>query len=331
MKIFVTGGTGFVGSHLVDALLSRSDEVTCLVRNPAKAERIFSHDKQPKIVVGDLNDLEALARGCERVDAVFHVAGLTAARNQAEFFAVNGNATRTLASVANDTAPNLQRFVYVSSMAAAGPSTKGTPLREQAATRPVSDYGWSKLAGEEAVRASGLPWTIVRPPTVYGPRDTEILKLFKFAKLGICIFFGDGSQELSLVYITDLVDALIRSLSPATEQKVFFACHPEIWTTRAFATEIYRALKGGKTGRPRPLTLAVPGTLARGILWTTGTVAALLRRPTLLNADKANELLAEAWTCSSQAIMEATGWQPTTGLAAGLRQTADWYKNAKWL
>ncbi len=331
MKIFVTGGTGFIGSHLVDALLSRSDEVTCLVRNPAKAERIFSHDKQPRIVVGDLNDLEALARGCEHVDAVFHVAGLTAARNRAELLAVNGNATRTLASVANETAPNLQRFVYVSSLAAAGPSTKGTSLREQAATRPVSDYGWSKLAGEEAVRASGLPWTIVRPSTVYGPRDTEILKLFKFAKLGICVFFGDGSQELSLVYVADLVDALIRSLSPGTQQKVFFACHPEIWTTRAFTTEIYRALKGGKTGRRRPLTLAVPGTLARGILWTTGTVAALLRRTTLLNADKANELLAEAWTCSSQAIVEATGWQPTTGLAAGLRQTADWYKNAKWL
>jgi nucleoside-diphosphate-sugar epimerase len=333
VKIFVTGGTGFVGSHLVDALLSRSNEVTCLVRNPAKAERIFSHDKQPKIVVGDLNNLEALARGCEHVDAVFHVAGLTAARNRAELFAVNGNATRTLASVANETAPNLQRFVYVSSLAAAGPSTKGTPLREQAATRPVSDYGWSKLAGEEAVRASGLPWTIVRPPTVYGPRDTQILKLFKFAKLGICVFFGDGSQELSLVYVTDLVDALIRSLSPATQQKVFFACHPEIWTTRTFSTEIYQALKGEKTGRPRPrpLTLAVPGTLARGILWTTGTVAALLRRTTLLNADKANELLAEAWTCSSRAIMEATGWQPTTGLAAGLRQTTDWYKNARWL
>ena len=331
MKIFVTGGTGFVGSHLVDALLSRSDEVTCLVRDPAKAERIFSHDKRPKIVVGDLNDLEALARGCEHVDAVFHVAGLTAARNRAEFLAVNGNATRTLASVANDTAPNLQHFVYVSSMAAAGPSTKGTSLREQAATRPVSDYGWSKLAGEEAVRASGLPWTIVRPPTVYGPRDTEILKLFKFAKLGICVFFGDGSQELSLVYVADLVDAMIRSLSPATQQKVFFVCHPEIWTTRAFTTEIYRALKGGTTERRRPLTLAIPGTLARGILWTTGTVAALLRRATLLNADKANELLAEAWTCSSQAIVEATAWQPTTGLAAGLRQTADWYKNAKWL
>ncbi len=331
MKIFVTGGTGFIGSHLVDALLAGSNEVTCLVRNPAKAERLFSHDKQPRIVVGDLNDIEALARGCEHADAVFHVAGLTAARNRTELLAVNGNATRTLASVANDTAPNLQRFVYVSSLAAVGPSTKGTSLREQAATRPVSDYGWSKLAGEEAVRASGLPWTIVRPPTVYGPRDTEILKLFKFAKLGICVFFGDGSQELSLVYVADLVDALIKSLSPATQQQVFFACHPEIWTTRTFTTEIYRALEGEKIGRRRPLTLAVPGTLARGILWTTGTVAALLRRTTLLNADKANELLAEAWTCSSQAIVEATGWQPTTGLAAGLRQTADWYRNAKWL
>jgi nucleoside-diphosphate-sugar epimerase len=329
VKIFVTGGTGFVGSHLVEALLAQNDDVTCLVRSLDKAERLFPSDNRPTFVRGDLNDLDALTQGCERVDAVFHLAGLTAARNRTEFLAVNGHATRTVATVAKKAAPDLRRFVYVSSLAAAGPTTRGNPLTEDATSQPVSDYGWSKRAGEEAIRASGMPWTIVRPPTVYGPRDTEVYKVFKLAKLGLSVFFGDGSQELSLVYATDLADALVRSVSPAAENRVFFTCHPEIRTSREFATAIYRAVKKSESGRP--MTVGVPGPLARGILWMTGMAASLARRATLLNADKANEFLAEAWTCSSQAMTEATGWQPSTDLSAGLRQTVDWYESAKWL
>ncbi len=329
MKIFVTGGTGFVGSHLVEALLAQRDDVTCLVRSLAKAERLFPPDNRPTFVRGSLDDMDALSRGCEGADVVYHLAGLTAARNRAEFLAVNGHATRTLATVAKKTAPHLRRFVYVSSLAAAGPATRGNPLTEDAASQPVSDYGWSKRAGEEAVRASGLPWTIMRPPAVYGPRDTEFFKMFKLAKLGLSVFFGDGSQELSLVYATDLADALVRSVSPNTENRAFFAGHPEICTSREFATAIYRAVKKSETGRP--VTVPVPGPLARGILWVTGTAASLTRRATLLSADKANEFLAEAWTCSSQAMMDATGWEPSTDLSAGLRQTADWYETVRWL
>ena len=329
MKIFVTGGTGFVGSHLVDALLARNDQVTCLVRSTSKAERLFPPDRRPDLVQGDLNDLDALARGCEDVDAVFHVAGLTAARNRAELLAVNGHATRTLARVAKQAAPRVQRFVYVSSLAAAGPTSRGRPLAETTQSQPVSDYGWTKRAGEEAVRACGLPWTIVRPPTVYGPRDTEMLKVFKLAKRRLAVFFGDGLQELSLVYVADLAEALIHALSPAASGQIFFSSHPEIWTTRGLTAAIYSASRPGTTGTP--LALGIPGPLARGILWTTGTAASLLRRPSLLNADKANEFLADAWTCSSEAIADATGWQAATGLVAGLRHTAEWYRGARWL
>jgi nucleoside-diphosphate-sugar epimerase len=300
-----------------------------LVRSLAKAERLFPPDDRPTFLQGDLDDMDALTRGCEGAEVVFHLAGLTAARNRAEFLAVNGHATRTLATVAKKAAPHLRRFVYASSLAAAGPTTQGNPLREDDTSQPVSDYGWSKRAGEEAVRASGLPWTIVRPPTVYGPRDTEVFKVFKLAKLGLSVFFGDGSQELSLVYATDLADALVRSVSPDAENRVFFASHPEIRTSREFATAIYRAVKKSETRRP--ITVPVPGLLARGILWVTGAAASLTRRATVLSANKANEFLAEAWTCSSQAMTDATGWEPSTDLSAGLRQTVDWYESVGWL
>ncbi len=330
MKAFVTGGTGFIGSHLVSALLARGDEVSCLVRSPAKAERVFAKDSRPRTVLGTLDDIEALTDGCRDADVVFHLAGLTAARSRAEFHAVNAHATRTLAQVAGRAAPNLQRFVYVSSLAAAGPTARGVPLTEHLVTQPVSDYGWSKLAGEEAVRASGLPWTIVRPPLVYGPRDTEVLKLFKLAKLGISVFFGDGSQELSCIYGPDLAESLVRVLSPSCVNEIFFASHEEIRTAREFSAEVHRVVKNGESRRG-PLILAIPGPLARGILWLTGSVATLTRRATLLNANKANEFLAEAWTCSANALAEATRWRPPTDLATGLRTTRDWYTEARWL
>ena len=330
MKSFVTGGTGFIGSHLVETLLARGDEVRCLVRDPAKAERLFPADRRPQLVPGDLNDLDAMSKGCDGVDVVFHLAGLIAARNRKEFLAVNGHATRTLAQLAGRAAPNLLRFVYVSSLSAAGPTTRGKPLTEDMPAQPVSDYGWSKLAGEEAVRASGLSWTIVRPPMVYGPRDTEVFKVFKLAKMGMAVFFGDGSQELSFIYAPDLAEALLRSLTPRGANKILYASHPEIRTSRDFVIEIYRVVKNKETAG-RPIIIALPSVLTRGLLWFTGTAATLTRRATLLSVDKANEFFADAWTCSNAAMTEATAWQPPTDVATGLRKTVQWYGDTGWL
>ncbi len=330
MRVFVTGGTGFIGSHLIEALLARGDEVVCLTRNPTNANRIFGHSPV-EIVAGSLQDANALAAGCDGADVVYHLAGLVAARNRGEFFAVNASATRTLASVASRSAATIKHLVYVSSIAAAGPSPKGHPLSEDARTQPVTDYGWSKLAGEEAIRTSQLPWTIVRPPAVYGPRDTEVFKLFKLAKRGIVPLFGDGSQELSLVYAFDLVSALTACMNPQAVEHVFFACHPDVCTARQFASAIHSATTGADQSRRRPRYVTIPPTVARVALWLAGTAARMARRATILSANKANEFLAEAWTCSPDAIERMTGWRASTDLTTGLEHTAKWYREAGWL
>ena len=154
--------------------------------------------------------------------------------------------------------------------------------------------------------------------------------MFKLAKLGVSVFFGDGSQELSFIYGPDLAEMLIRSVDADSAQRVFFASHPEIRTAREFSAEVFGALRGGKAGK-KPLVLAIPAPLARVILSVTGSAATLAKRATLLTANKANEFLAEAWTCSSDAIVEATQWHPPTALVDGLSQTAAWYLKAKWL
>jgi len=330
VKVFVTGGTGFVGSHLVDALLERGDDVVCLIRNPAKLKQRFPH-KAPQSVVGDLDDRAALRTGCEGVDAVFHSAGLVAARSRAEFFAVNADGTSRVAEAAAEAAPDLIRLVYISSQAAGGPSRRGVPKTEADEADPISDYGASKLAGESAVRESGLPWTVIRPPGVYGPYDTGFLSVFKFARRGVTPVIGDGNQELSLVFVTDLVAALLQATLPATESRTYFACHREIVTAAEFARAVHSAVQRSRGTDKKPIVLRLPGWAARATLRLTGTGARLVGRATLLSADKGKELLAEAWTCDPTALEGDTGWSASIDLAAGVRQTANWYQENDWL
>jgi nucleoside-diphosphate-sugar epimerase len=330
VRIFVTGGTGFVGSHLVEALLDRGHDVVCLVRDPAKLSRRFQQNS-PRSVDGNLDDTDALRAGCDGADVVFHSAALTAARNRAEFFAVNVAATRRLTEAAAAVAPDLQRFVYISSQSAGGPSQRGVPKVEADPSTPISNYGQSKLAGEDVVKESGLPWTIMRPPSVYGPYDTAFLTVFKYARLGVLPTFGDGKQELSMVYVTDLVNALLHATEPATSSRSYFTCHPEITTTTELGHAIHRSVRQAGVKARGPFVLRLPTWATKVAMQVTGTGARLLGKATLLSPDKAKELLADAWTCDSRALERDTGWRAETSLEEGALRTAIWYKEHGWL
>jgi len=321
MKALVTGATGFVGSHLVEALAARGDSVTALVRSPGKAGRLGQLGVRQ--VPGDLHSPDALRQALTGQDVVFHVAGLVAARNEAEFLRANRDGTSALLQ---SLGPESPRFVLVSSMAAAGPSTPDHPLIGNEAPHPVTAYGRSKLAGEAALQGAAVPWTILRPPMVYGPRDTEVLKVFKIARLGVAPIFGDGSQQLSAISGPDLAEALIAAaLAPAAVGRIFYPCHPEIFSSGDFVRAVGRAL--GRTVRVVPLPLG----LARLALTLTGAGARLAGRATILTADKANEFFQPAWTGDPHGLMSATGWAPRHDLATGLALTAAWYREHRWL
>ena len=322
MKAFVTGGTGFVGAHLVRALRARGDTVTCLVRSTTKAQALGWTNV--RLIRGDLHDAAALREGCADAEVVYHVAGRISARDLDEFMRANRDGT---ANVLEAAAPvSLRRFVLVSSLAAAGPTVPGKPIDETRPPSPVTPYGQSKLAAEGLVRAMAGSWTIVRPPTVYGEWDREVLKVFKLARTGLAPVFGDGSQELSVIYAGDLAAALVAAATtPATTNRVYYAAHPVVTTSRELVRAIGRAL--GRELRIVPL----PRPLVRGLLWTIGSIAHLAGRATLLSGDKAAEFLAPAWTCRPDALARDAGWRAETDLEAGLRRTAAWYRREGWL
>src|SRR4029077_12470071 len=153
------------------------------------------------------------------------------ARGLDEFMRANRDGTANVLEAASERPP--RRFVLVSSLAAAGPTRPGAPVEETRPPSPVTPYGQSKLAAEVLVRAMAFSWTIVRPPTVYGERDREVLKLFKLAKLGLAPVFGDGSQELSVIYAGDLAGALVAAATaPTAANRVYYAAHPVVTTSR---------------------------------------------------------------------------------------------------
>jgi nucleoside-diphosphate-sugar epimerase len=322
MKVLVTGATGFVGGHLAEALRRRGDEVTVLARSTSKAAALAPLGV--RVVTGDLHDRTALQRAAEGQDIVYHVAGVVAARSEADFMAANRDGTRNLVEALGQTGTG--RLVFVSSMAAAGPTIKGRPLRGDEAPRPVTAYGRSKLAAEQAVTGSALPWTIVRPPMVYGPRDQEVLKVFRLARFGVAPVLGDGSQELSAVHGGDLAEGLIAAgTAVAATGRTYYACHPEVFTGAEMARAVGRAM--GKS----PAVIRVPATIGRGVLMLTEAAARLTGQTTILTADKANEFFQPAWTGDPTPLMRDTGWQAAHDLRSGLEETYRWYRTAGWL
>ena len=322
MKALVTGATGFVGSHLVEALRGNGVEVTALARSPAKAAALVASGV--RVVAADLHNAEALAQAVDGQDVVFHVAGVVAARNEAEFFSANRDGTRNIVAAA--AAGGAPRFVLVSSLAAGGPAPRGLPLDGSEPPRPVTAYGRSKLAAEQAVRDSSLAWVIVRPPIVYGPRDREVLKLFRIARLGVAPVFGDGAQELSAVHAADLANALIAAAqSDRARGQTYAACHPEVFTSSEFGRAV-----GASMGRSVG-ALRIPAPIGRALLALTETTAKLAGQPTILTTDKANEFFQPAWTGDPRPLSRDTGWSAAFDLQHGLADTYQWYRRAGWL
>ena len=323
-RSLVTGGTGFVGSHLVEGLLASGQAVTCTVR--ATSDTRWLKGIGAQLVPCELDSQDDLAKALVGVSTVYHVAGAIAARNAEEFLRVNEGLTRSVAEASSRLDPP-PRFVYVSSLAAAGPSSPGSPRTEEMTPAPVSDYGRSKLAGEEVVHEyeDRLPSTIIRPPVVYGPRDPAMLSVFRLARSPLRPGVG-SNRELSLIYVEDLVRGLIVAAEAKTAAgQTYFLAHPEPLTTGELADTIAETL--GKRG----VTIPVPDIAVKAAAAAGETILRPFGRSPTLSVDKAREITQSGWVCSAEKAATHLDFVASTEHSVGIAATTKWYREARWL
>lgn len=314
--VAVTGATGFVGSALVRALLDAGlphDHLRCLVRDRQRAAA--AGIPTGSCVHGDVLDPASLVPLVAGAAVVYHIAGLVKARTRAELAAVNATGTQNVVAAMRAHAPEA-RLVHVSSLAAAGPSIDGAStvfMPDRCA--PCSHYGRSKLAGERAVLDSGLSWTIVRPPVVYGAGDEATRFLFRQATMPFCAV-PFRARPLSAVHVDDLVALLLRCARTDAAGLVLCADGPERTTTHGLVAAIARACGVRVRMLPVPLLLAHSAALcAEGF-------ARLRRRAGFFNRDKVRELQAVGWVADGGPALRSLGFASRIGLDQGLASVA---------
>lgn len=326
MKILLTGASGFVGSHILDSLRRRGLATALLLRPTSNQRFIASHLPDVEVRPGSIGDPESLRQAMAGITHVVHCAGATKAGRVAEFYDVNQAGTRNVVAAVNGQASQVQRLVHISSLAAAGPASRERPAREDDVPQPVSEYGKSKLAGELEVRNHcRAEYVILRPPGVYGPRDTEFLRLFRAIK-GHLLPRPSGGQALSMVFVRDLAEAAVACLThPAAAGKTYFVAAREVVTARAMADEIATQMKVWTLPLPLPAAVLWPICLAQELK------SRLTGKPSVLSLQKFAELRAPGWVCDPTRLERETGCACPTTLERGIAETLNWYRQQNWL
>jgi len=325
MKILVTGGTGFIGSYLAESLIKSGHEVHCLVRKRSNLQWLSS--LPVKLVYGEMLDKESLAGAVKDKDIIYNLAGVIKAKNKAGYETGNFIAAKNLIESVHQHNKTLKRFLHVSSLAAAGPCLNGICHSENVAPCPISDYGKTKLMGEEEVKkyARLMPVTIIRPPVVYGPRDTGLLPFFKALAFGIRPVFNK-SKSISIIYMDDLVEGIIKaSLETKSISNTYFITNDEPVTFNRLS-DIVAGILGKKT-----MPIYIPDWLVKVAATISEGLSLMTPDATTFNRQKAHEMSQDLWGCLNQNAKSDFGFTPKMQLVEGLKKTVAWYKEMKWI
>jgi nucleoside-diphosphate-sugar epimerase len=320
MRALVTGAGGFLGTALVRALSARGDEVRALVRRPSPALALPAVE----VATGDATDPAVLRSAVRDRDVVFHLAGVRRAIDPEEFRRVNAGSTRSLLEACAAESPGLARFVLAGSMAAAGPSR--VPRQEDQPLAPVEPYGASKAEAEAVALsfADRLPVAVARPPRIMGPGDRENLLLFRIARAGLVLDFGE--RPLSWIDVDDCARGfLLLAERPEATGEAFFLASAETTTAAGLMREAARAL-GIRTRR-----VPVPAAALRALAAGADAVTRVTGRRLPLNRKLAAQLLAPGWVCDPSKALARLGFEARTPLADSIARAARWYVDAGWI
>lgn len=323
MKILITGASGFIGGHLAEYFSQRDHEVVAMIRRTSDKRLLES--LPVKLVYSDVTDIASLEDALAGIDWVIHTAGLTRALNLREFEAVNSIGTQNLLEVCIK--QNVKRVVHISSQAAAGASDTKDAVTEADPPKPISDYGKSKLLGEKIVETfmDNLPITIVRPPAVYGRRDTDNFPYFKIVNKGLLPVLGFDEKYFSFCYIDDLLDGIRLTLETADAvNQTYFICHKAYCSWDKFGKILSDEL--GKS----VVKIVIPEFAMISLSYISESAITLFRRPFPFRKQKVEEMRQKYWVCSPDKAMRELGFQPSD-MDTKIRETTQWYLENGWL
>ena len=326
MKALVTGGTGFIGSHLTELLLTKGYTVRCLVRKTSDLTWLKGLDVE--LVYGDLFDENALQTAVKGVDYVYHSAGVTKAKKKGDYYRGNTTGTINLLNAVRKQNPGLKRFIHISSGAAAGPSPSRTPTTEEAVPHPITTYGKSKWQAEQECLKAGstVSVTVVRPPVVFGPRDKDVFEFFSTINKGLQPVAGFNEKLVSMIHVKDLVRGFVMAAeSERSKGKTYFISSSGVYGWKEIGDETKKALGRGvlRIRLPEPLIYCVAAFAEAFSLFSS--------KPALINFEKARDMVQDYWTFDASRAKRDFGFEQQISLAEGIRNTIEWYKQNHWL
>lgn len=325
MKVLLTGGSGFLGSHVAEALSAAGHETRALVRKSSNAD-LLRELRGTTLAFGTIEDAASVAAAAKGCDAVLHVAGIVKARSEDEFRRVNVDGTANALAAAK--AVGAKRFVQISSLTVAGPSEDGRPVPVEA-RNPVTAYGRSKLAAEDLVNDAKRDLHVVtlRPTMVYGPRDQESFAFFQTVQRRLLPYIGSGQNKLTVTWGPDCADACVKALgADVPSGSTYFVDDGEVYVWRDMLAEIEAALETKAL-----LRFSIPVPVVRGAALLSELGGRLANKAVMLTRDKLNELTAANWVSDSTAAQRELGWTPRVKWAEGTRLAAAWYRKHGWL
>jgi dihydroflavonol-4-reductase len=322
----VTGANGFIGSNLVDHLLAAGCTVHGLVRESSNlqwldASKVYLHRV-------DLSRPDFKIPALEELGYVFHCAGLTKAKSRSDYFQVNATACSTLYEQCQERGNGIKSIVHLSSLAATGPSHQGRLVDEFTPCKPVTFYGQSKLAGEEIALhySQSIPLTIIRPPVVYGPREEDFFTFLKLIQKGWGLQIGRAGKELSMVYVSDLVNAMITASDPSKQKgRSYFVTDGNVYVWEQVAKECARIMNVNVKALKIPEAVLVPVALFFEA-WSSFS-----SRPALFDRQRMIDIRQSSWSASPLIFFKEFDFTPQYKLSRGLAETINWYQQQKWL
>jgi dihydroflavonol-4-reductase len=324
--LLITGATGFVGSHVIEAFeRGQPTSLRALVRKDSDARRLNA--RGVACVQGSLESPEALAEAVSGVDAVLHLAAATKARTPEEYQRANAGGTQAVVEAMLAAKPRPKRLIYLSSLAAVGPSREGRPVTRDDLPMPLTAYGRTKLAGEKICLAvaNDMEVAVLRAPAVYGPRDRDVFEFFRLARLGVLPLPSGPDRRLQMIHAADLARALLLAATAEGATGVYHVAEARSYLWQEMARMVSDAV-----GR-KAIVLRIPGGLISAAAALSESAAGLVGKSTIFNRDKARELLAPGWLCETELARRDFGFEAQIPLQAGLSQTADWYRANQWL